>query len=213
MALPGDNGQYFLHVFPHFPFGLGYFFFFFFMQDIGRVVGGNERDIIETEQLAADAAHAVAGFQEVVQGDFAKADDNFGTEKFNLAAQIGQAGFGFFLQRLTVIGRPAFHYIADEYVFAVATHFLDYFIQQLPGIANEWAAELVFGLTRAFANENDIRVIGAFANDVVGLAFMEPALLALQDGTVQLGHVGARIAFGQMQKLSAHFSVKFQYFL
>jgi hypothetical protein len=181
------------------------------MQDVGRVIGGNERDIIETEQLATDAAHAVAGSQEVIQGDFAETDNDLGFEQFYLAAQKGQTSFDFIMQRLTIVWRTAFHHVADEYVFAAVTHFLDDFIQQLPGIADKWAAELVFGLARSFTNENDIRVVGTFARDVVGLAFMEPALPALQDGTVQLGQVGARVTSGQMQKLRAHFSVKLQY--
>ena len=213
MALLGDDGQDFLHIFPHFPFGLRYFFFFFFMQDIGRVVGGDERDVIETEQLAMDTAHTMAGSQEVVQGDFAQADYNFGIEQFNLAAQKGQASFDFIMQRLTIVWWTAFYHVADEYIFAVITHFLDDFIQQLPGIADKWATELVFSLTRSFPNENDIRVVGTFAGDIVGLAFMKPALPALQNGAVQLGQVGARIASGQMQEFSAHFSKKFQYFL
>jgi hypothetical protein len=125
----------------------------------------------------------------------------------------GQARFDFIIQRLTIVWWTAFHHVADEYVFAAVTHFLDDFIQQLPGIADKWAAELVFSLPRSFTNENDIRVVGTFARDVVGFAFMKPALPALQNGAVQLGQVGARVASGQMQKFSAHFSKKFQYFL
>jgi hypothetical protein len=182
------------------------------MQDIGWMVGGDERDVMKTEHLATDAAHTVAGLQQVVQGDFTQANEYLGIQQLDLAVQKRQARFDFLRQRFTVVWRTAFYHVADEYIFTAVAHFLNDFVQQLPGIADKRAAELVFGLTGAFAYENDIRVVGPLAGDIVGLAFMEPALPALQDGAVQLGQVGTRVASGQIEKFCAHGSEKFQNF-
>ena len=119
-------------------------------------------------------------------GGGAEADDEFGLENFDFGEEPGTAGgdfagVGLFMESAFSGGFPfeMFDGVGDVGFGAIDASFFKGFVEHPAGGADEGFAFEVFFVAGLFADENNARVFGAFAEDRLGAGFPEGTGFAL----------------------------------
>src|SRR6266540_1635469 len=102
-------------------------------------------------------------------------------DQLDLAVEVRQARRDFVVLRQAVLGRPAFHDVADEHLLARQLDGLEDLREQLPGPADERAPRLVFGASGTFPDDDEAGGGGSFARHGVGAALAQLALATGRD--------------------------------
>ena len=172
-GLEAEDRHHLLQIFPHFTFGGGV------TQQVGGVIRGNQFGAAEIEPFAAEARNSLAGLQQRLRRAGTEAADHFRLNYGELAHQERRTGFNFIFFRQAIFGRAALHHVRDVNVFAAQAHRFDHLREQLPGAPDERLALRVFVATRAFADENQVRLGISHAEDDFRAAFMQFAASAI----------------------------------
>jgi hypothetical protein len=142
--------------------------------EVGEV-GGLEAALGEDFEVVVD---------EGLGGGAAEGDDDLGFDLEDFREDPGFAVMDFLAAGFVVepsfaarIGFPfeVFDGVGEIEVVAVEAGFLQGFVEQLPGGADEGATLEVLAVAGLFADEHDAGVAGAFASDGLGRAFPEGA--------------------------------------
>ena len=174
-GLQAEDGHYFLQVFPDFGLGGG------IAEEVGGMIGGHQFCAAEIEPLAAEFGDALGGLQQGLRGAAAKRADHFGFDGVNLAHQEWGAGGDFVFFGKAIFRGATFYYVGDVDVFALQAHGFDHVGEKFSGTADERFAAEIFVTARAFADEHQVGVGIASAEDDLGAAFVELAAGAVAD--------------------------------
>src|SRR5206468_644009 len=87
----------------------------------------------------------------------------------------------FVRSRFAISGRATFNDVQDKDLLALQSHPRDHLVQQITGAADERAALEVFVFAGAFADEHNLGVGIAFAEDRVRSLLAQPAARAALD--------------------------------
>ena len=127
-----------------------------------------------------------------LRGAASEADDHFGLDGRELAQQKRHAGGDFVFFRRAIFRRAALHHVGDVDVVALQAHGLDHLRQQLSGAADKGNALHVFVVPGPFADEDQLGVRIAHAeDDLVAVAVQLAARAVAQVG----GDALERVAF------------------
>ncbi len=149
-------------------------------KDKGRVVGGHEGDAAILHPGAADFHDAFFFAGEVFDGGRAEGDDDAGADDFDLTVEDGEPAGGFFGDGRAVfeatvvvgVGAAEFDDVGDvdaiHFVIAFEAHRTDHFVEELSAASDEGASGAVFFDAGAFADEEDLCIGIAFAEDEFG---------------------------------------------
>ena len=139
--------------------------------------GAGGHEIVEA---AAQFGHRCVHGEQVLRGDGAESDDNFGLDDGDLAHEKRGAGFSLIAFWRAIAGRAAFHDVGDVDILAADAHGFDHVVEQLSGATDEGLALCVFVGSGAFADEHQVGVRIADAEDNLLAAL----LVKLAAGTV-----------------------------
>jgi hypothetical protein len=167
------------------------------------VVGAQHFGGTVFEELIAEFGDGCGNTEQILSGDGAQADDEFGVDDFDLRVEEFAAVGCFLGERGAVARRTAAEDIADVEVFAAELTGGDDLIQQLSGGTDEWFACFVFFLTGGFANEHDAGGDAADTEDGLFAATGElRTTLTRRDGVAETAH--RRFAVGCRVELSGN---------
>jgi hypothetical protein len=110
-----------------------------------------------------------------------QANNHLRPDRINLPHEIGRARRDFIFFGSAILGRPAFHNIADVNVFALQTHRLDHLVQQFPSASNERQTLRVFIRARPFSDKHELRRRIPGAEDDLVPALVQPASSAFAE--------------------------------
>ena len=136
---------------------------------------------VHVEKLSAQPRNRRSGLKHRLRGKGAKTAHDFRADGRELLLQERIAGGDFVRLGIAVFRRTAFQDIADVDVFTLEIDRLDDLRQQLARAADERQALLVFVVARRFADEDELGVGIARAEDDVGALRSELAALAVAD--------------------------------
>ena len=119
--------------------------------------------------------------QHVLRRGPTERDDHLWPNDLDLPLQIRRASCNFIRRWLAVGWGAAFDDVRYVYLLAPQAHAGDHGVEQLPGAADERAALLILIFARAFADEEDLCVRIAFAEDRVRALLAEAAARAAGD--------------------------------
>ncbi len=122
-------------------------------QQIGGVIGTEDGDASIVMKATAELAEAFARGQQILGGTTSEGDDEAWFHQFELAFQILTAVGRFFFIRRAIAGRATTQDVANIDLFAFHAAGANDTRQELAGLADEWLALLIFGLTGRFADE------------------------------------------------------------
>ena len=145
------------------------------------MIGGHQFCAAEIEPLAAEFRDALGGLQQGLRGAAAKGADHFGFDGVNLAHQEWGAGGDFVFFGEAIFRGATFYYVGDVDVFALQAHGFDHVGEKFSGTADERFAAQIFVTARAFADEHQVGVGIASAEDDLGAAFVELTAGAVAD--------------------------------
>ena len=165
-------------------------------QQRGRVVGGHHRNARVEVHLLPQAFEAGLGAQQGLGGDAAEAADQARLQDRQLTLQVRFAGTDLRRQRVAVLRRAAFEDVADEDVLAGEADGGDDLRQQLAAAPDERLALTVLVLTGGFADEDDVGLGIALAEDGVGAPAGQVAGGARQHQLAQAGEGLRAVASG-----------------
>ena len=147
-------------------------------QQVGRVVGHDQRYAVVAQPLAAQARERNIGLEQTVGGVSPERDNELGANVFDLADQIRLALRHLLRLRVAVAGRSALQYVRDIDLLALEAHGEQHGVQQLAGAAHERLALPVFVRTRSFADKHPRCRRVADAENRLGAGFMQAAFSA-----------------------------------
>ncbi len=101
-------------------------------QQVGGVVGHDERNTAEVVRTAAHAAHRIVGTQQVLCRNLADGQDDLRLDQFDLSLEVLAAGGSLIGFRVAVIRWTAFQDIRDEHTVPALPDREQHLIQQLP---------------------------------------------------------------------------------
>jgi hypothetical protein len=138
----------------------------------------------------------IAAEQRLGRGS-AETHDHLGLERGDFGVEPGAAsgdfrGVGLFVDAAFAARLPfeMFYGVGDVDFFAVDAGFDESGVEQLASRAYEWTALEIFLISRLFADEHDLCVGPAFAEDGLGATLPEIAILAILGSFGQLGEGG-----------------------
>ena len=114
---------------------------------------------------AAQARDRIERAQQRLRRELAERDDHLRLDGVDLPEQEWLARLDFVLLGVAVLRRPALDHVRDVHVLALQIDRFDDLRQQLPGAADERNALLIFVGARRFADEHQIGVGIADAED------------------------------------------------
>lgn len=150
-----------------------------------------KRDAIQFMANAAQSCQRLLGLQQILGGDSANGEDDFGLNQLNLPLQKGMAGSYFLGLRIAITGRSAFEDIGDVNLLALQTDGAQHFVEQLPGDANERLALQVLVLPRCLTNQQPVGVVITNTEYGLGSGFTQWAGAALTDLILQILPAGS----------------------
>jgi len=129
-------------------------------------------------ESASELAYRLCCVEQCPCGVGAEGDDDVGVNDFDLSLEVGQAAYYFIGFWVTVVGWSAFQNVAYPDVAALEAAGGDDFVEELSCPADKGSALCVFVCTRAFSDEHNSGVRGAFAGHGVGTQRAETAVAA-----------------------------------
>src|SRR6266511_1883384 len=150
-------------------------------QQRGRMVGHDHGDAAEAVHLIPERAYRLFGAEQALRRRPAHRQNDCRLDQLDLAVEVRQARRDFVVLRQAVLGRPAFHDVADEHLLARQLDGLEDLREQLPGPADERAPRLVFGASGTFPDDDEAGGGGSFARHGVGAALAHLALATGRD--------------------------------
>lgn len=104
-------------------------------QQIGRVIGDDNRNTFVLMQPATQAAYARIGIEQIPGSGFAKRDDQPGLDQFDLPCKIWLATLRFIIERLAIARWTAFYDVGYKNILtSLQTNGSQHVIQQLAGL-------------------------------------------------------------------------------
>ncbi len=141
-------------------------------KHVGRVIGGHDGDVPVTSPLSPQARDARFRIQYEFRGRPAQGDDDLRLDQVDLSSNKGRTSLQLLgLRRaipvtLQIHGGAALDYIGDVDLASRDAHALfDNAREQFTRASHEGATGFVLGAARTFADEHDVRVFIAFAED------------------------------------------------
>ena len=128
-----------------------------------RLVGDAGRRIIV--EAPAQRGHRVVDAQQVLGRRRAQRHDDLRPDDANLPHQERRAGFALVALGRAVARRAALHDVGDVHLLALQSHGGDHVVEQLAGAPDERQPLLVFVSARAFADEHQLGMWIASAED------------------------------------------------
>ena len=122
------------------------------------MIGRHEADPVVVEPLSADIGNRECLFGQALEREAPEGDDDSRLDDFNLAANVRTACVELVLLGIAILGRPAFHHISDVDVVACQMHRFDDVGEKLPRPPDERFALDVFVAARRLADEHQIGV-------------------------------------------------------
>ncbi len=171
------------------------------------MVGDRQTRAAEIEPASAQPGHGLVQAEQAARRHRAQRDNRLRLDHGDLAQQERRAGFDLLALRRAVSRRAALHDVRDIHLLALQAHGLDHLVEQLPGASDERTPLLVFVRARAFADEHQLGVGIAFAEDdgLPSLACQHTARTLAQvflDESQRLGTVGdCGLRLGRDKKL------------
>ena len=107
-------------------------------------------------------------------------DNHLWLDHCNLAHEKWRAGVALIAFGRAIAGRAAFHDVRDVDLFAAQSHGLDHVVEQLSGAPDERLSLRIFIRARAFADEHQVRMRIADAEDDL----LAPLLVKLAAGAI-----------------------------
>ena len=129
------------------------------------MIGHGELGATEVVPASAQFRHGSIDRQQRLGRDRAQRHDRLRLDGRDLPHQKGRAGFALVALRRAVSRRPALDDVRDIHIFAPQAHGLDHVVEQLSGAAHEGLALLVFVSARSLADEHQLRLRIAHAED------------------------------------------------
>ena len=134
----------------------------------------------EVVEAATQGVHGVVDAEQVLGGGRAQGHDDLGADDANLAQQERRAGIALVALGRAVARRTALHDVGDVNLFALQAHGGDHVVEQLSGAPDERQALRVFVCARPFADEHQlgVRIAGA-EDDLLAAELAQLATLAI----------------------------------
>jgi hypothetical protein len=111
-----------------------------------------------------------------------EAANHFRANHINLPKKKWRASCDFIFLRQAVLGRAAFHHVADVNILAAQAHGLDHLRKQFSRASHEGLAFDVFIAAGALADENQLRFHAAHSENDIRAAFVQLAASAIANG-------------------------------
>src|SRR5262245_1167400 len=159
LSLTAQNRANLFHVFPHFPLRGRR------PKQVRRVIRWDQHSVAVPEFTPANPRDGIVGVQQTLCGEFAERDDHLRLHSVNLTKQERLALLDFVRFGIAVTRRPALDHVGDINILAPEADRLDDFRQQLTGPADERLALHVFVGTGSLADEHQISLRVADAED------------------------------------------------
>ena len=150
-------------------------------QQRGRVERCHHQHAVFFKEYAVLLGDLHIRFNEFHRSDSSEADDDFRTNEGNLIAQPFDAQILFLLQRVTILGRPAFDNVGNINIgVPVKVNSGQHLIEQLPTPADERFALQIFIFTRPLADKEHFGIFVPHAEHHVGAPCTQVAFAAAE---------------------------------
>jgi hypothetical protein len=146
------------------------------------MVCGDKFRAPEIEPLAAEAGNALGCLQQRLGRAASEAANHFRANHINLPKKKWRASCDFIFLRQAVLGRAAFHHVANVHVLTAQAHGFDHLGEQFSRAADEGLAFDIFIAAGALADENQLGFHAAHSEYDIRAGFVQLAASAIADG-------------------------------
>src|SRR2546423_8836097 len=157
-------------------------------QRVDHHVEAGHRALLRPAAAPGDPDRALG---ESLRGEVAERGDHLRLDQLDLPHQVGLALLDFLRQRIAIARRPTHQYVRYEDIAPRQPDLPQQLVQQPPRTAYERLALLIFGRAGRLADEHQVRVGVAHAEDDVRPAPREGTAVLVVQLLVELDQLGA----------------------
>src|ERR1700739_758420 len=151
-------------------------------QQISGVVRGEQFCVAEVKPDAAISRNRVLGSQQRLRSCVAEANNRFGSDRIQLAIEIGRTGCDLIVGGCAVFRRAALHYVADVYVLALEAHRFNHLRQELSSTAHKRQPLNIFVMAGSLADKHELCMRIPYAKNNFVALLVPPAAAAFAQG-------------------------------
>lgn len=174
-------------------------------KQIGRVIRDEERRIAELMDLAPHSSDRLVGIEEQVRSDTPDRDNDFRLHEFYLALEVRTARCRLVGLRITIVRRPAFQDIGNEYTGAAFADRAQHLVEQFARTPNERFTTTIFLGARSLPDDHPVGDQATNAKNGLGSRLVQPTASAARHGRPEL--IPVELADRILQCLDVGFGV------